>query len=1159
MNRAAFLLFVTVIPTCAGAVPSLVDRVTDGVYLVHDDTGQWGGHISNSITHQCSASYQARKVLDLSDVPAEVWEQTKAVRLSACFMVRDYSWHDRPAANGLDEAFEVVVNGKVHRYPTNCGAPVYPEGKAAIPDWYDTVLPKGEFTRGPNDILLRKAPSDKNDDYLYLGIDNSVKRGNSFVTFDGVAWTQERLTVPGGNGEYMIRLYLIAKETQMKVEWQPGLQPKLEDAKKLVLYAGARYGKPTAEGLWLPVGECARVEWDPRALDLLEPVKATVQVSGTVELAWLDESGKVMAPSKGQATVTQTLPANRTLRPSGVATAALTDSVILRSVTLEAAMSYHPRPKRIDMCPRIAQPAGKPASRSPSCQVQGAEVNMANAGLRCRFQKDDHLRLVSLHNAYTACEMVRDPSQVCLFLVEVAGKRYAGSRDFLCTSMKLPRRNSFVAELALAAPALKAALTVTMENEGLRLGLNLVNAGDSPVSFKLAFPHLASLAASNTPAEDYFFYPWGGGIIADTPATIRRGYGDHEALYQMMDLFSPSRGGGLYLRADDCEGWHKTLALRKHLPGKPEVGAEATYVRTAEEYKWTNPLEAVEGTGIAYEYLRRTRERGRAFAPADAVLAAHPGDWHVAMKAYADWAHRVWKFRPYPSRLRSVHHMVAAGWGQDILFKDGKYRTDFIRPPDPGTGRTITDCIELMSWWDWSPLGPWSTPLDKLKDVLSPAVLKAWEPYFVKDPVTGQMMWNNQPGDYDGYNERFGGLPAFRKAVQTCKNLGALVTLYTDPFRLDDACKSGRKYGKVWSVVGPDGKDTKDYEVWNPCHDVAEVRQWVADTMRRVMRETGADGIRLDEYGHAGWACFSDRHQHTYEERGVSQWLKATAETTRMVHAAMDEVKPGLVLTTEHPGYDYLMQYLEGCITYDLTVQACPLRPLECNLQRFSFPECKAYELDHRGADLDSKKKFWNAVESFDRYYPTNMHAILRENEDAYQSRDCTPLHVSREQAQYVYANRFAGGGKTLYHLYNATGHTFEGTALTLGVGPGQHVFDLLNCQEAVLEKRPDGNSQQVRVYLPREGVACLAQMPKRLSVTRNGSTLTVSARLPGGGCRLALSDLQGERLLSQDARSGENTMDLSRLRAGAGPLCVKLLRDGLLVDVASVPEQKAA
>lgn len=107
-------------------------------------------------------------------------------------------------------------------------------------------------------------------------------------------------------------------------------------------------------------------------------------------------------------------------------------------------------------------------------------------------------------------------------------------------------------------------------------------------------------------------------------------------------------------------------------------------------------------------------------------------------------------------------------------------------------------------------------------------------------------MWNNQPGDYDGYNQRFGGLPAFRQAVQMCRERGALATLYTDPFRLDDAGRTGREFGKRWGVVGPDGKPTTAYEVWNPCHDIVEVRRWVADTMQRVMRETGADGLRLE-------------------------------------------------------------------------------------------------------------------------------------------------------------------------------------------------------------------------------------------------------------------------------------------------------------------------
>ncbi len=324
--------------------------------------------------------------------------------------------------------------------------------------------------------------------------------------------------------------------------------------------------------------------------------------------------------------------------------------------------------------------------------------------------------------------------------------------------------------------------------------------------------------------------------------------------------------------------------------------------------------------------------------------------------------------------------------------------------------------------------------------------------------------------------------------------------------------------------------------------------------MKRVMRETQADGIRLDEYGHAGWACFSDLHKHTFEERGVSQWMKATAEATRMVHAAMDQVKPGLVLTTEHPGYDYLMQYLDGCITYDVTVQACVLRPLEVNTQRFYFPECKAYELDHRGADLDSKKKFWNAVESFGRYYPTNMYSILKENEEVYQSRNCAPLIQTWGNAKYVYVNQFYGGGKTFYHLYNATGHIFEGTALALSVKPDEHVFDMLNCREAELTNSPHSGWMDVKVYLPRDDIACMVQLTRCLTVRRDGNALIAETKTKGTDLRIVICSREGDRLLVQAVAPGKNSIDLSQISTEKKPACVKLLRGGTLVDVVEMP-----
>lgn len=1123
--------------SAAGAVPSIVEPVSVGVTVVRDDDGQWRSDLSNAMTHQIKPEYQAKKVLDLSGVPEALWQRVKKVRLSACLLVRDYSWRENPPANGLDEAFEIVINGKVHHFRTNCGVPVYPEGKLPVMAWHDFVVPKEEFTRGVNEIVFRKAAVEKKeyDDYLYLAIDNSVRRGNSSVTFDGQVWMEEKLTIPGGNGEYMVRLYLIEKETQVRVDWAPGTKSRLEDPARLIGYAGSPAGEPTDSGLRLAPGESARIEWNPASLDTLEPVNARITATGGVQTAWLDPAGEPVEKATGAKALERVLPGGRAFRPSGLVVTAADGPVVLQSVRLDASESYHPKKRPIDMAPKIADPAGKQVKRAPSCRITPDGAVLQNASLRCRFERDTHLRLASIHNEWTACEMVSDPGQVALFLVEVDGKRYAGNRDFRCASLK-PHKGGFVAELALEEPALRATLTAGIDAEGLRLGLTLANAGKAPVDFKLAFPHLAGLTASGNPEEDYYFFPWGGGVIADVPVIVRKGYGDHEAIYQVMDLYSPSRGAGLYLRADDSEGWHKVLSLRKHLPGTTEIDAQNLGMKVDPEYIWTNPLDAVKGTSFAYEYLRRTRPAGGSFSPAPAVLAAHPGDWHAAMRAYSAWAHRVWKFRPYPSRLKSVRNMIAAGWGQGYLFRDGKYRTDIIKED--------TDCIELMSWWDWSPLGPWGTPIDQIAEKYGEAKLKYWQSYLVKDPVTGQMMWNNQPGDYDGYNERFGGLPAFREAVETYRKMGALVTLYTDPIRCDYNSKAGKEFGERWGVVKPDGKHVDSYDVWNICHDVAEYREWVAKTMGRVMRETGADGIRLDEYGHRGWACYSKLHEHTYAEPGITQWQKAIAETCRVVRQAMDEVKPDSVLTTEHPGYDYELQFLEGCITYDLTVMATPLRPLECNLQRFYFPECKAYELDHRRADLKSRKKLWNAVESFGRYYPPAMYALLNENEDVYQGRECEPLVPTL--AQYIYANQFGAGQKVLYHLYNAKGYTFEGPALAIQLKRGEHLFDLLRCREVPVAKGV------ASIYLERDDVTVLAKLPRRLNVARQGEMLRVTAKGAPARAQVVVSDLEGKVLLSQPARQA--TLDLSKLPADAKPACVKLLGPNGLLDAVALP-----
>ncbi len=1142
MSRLVASLFCLVAPSCvvslALATPSTMEPLSDGAYVVRDDQGNWGG-TTTGITHQRGPDYQAKKILDLSAVPQDVWNAAQEVRLSAYFTVRDYSAVERPQPNGLDESFEVVVNGKAHPVLTSGDLPVFNERGAGGSGfrWHDFPLPKSDFVRGPNEIVFRMLPVEKKppDDYLYLGIDNTVPTANSFVKFSKAGkWQQDKLTATGGQGEYMVRLYLLTGPRRIEAAWSAE-EDRLDDPAGIFQYAGSHTGAP-------------RAEWNVDRLDPWSPLKITMEIDGDqpFEFRWLnDEREPVSPPVKAIGPrFTATLAPDQDPRTSGVQ---LDRSVSLVRIQLEAAKDYHPQPTKIDMAPAMAPSRGAEAQRPASWRIEGQSIILENNNLRCRFERSDEkfLRLVSLYNEFTASEMVRAPDDSAILLVEVDGKRYAGSRDFVCRSITPANgRQGFTATLTCEAAGLEAELSVWID-DALRMGLKLANRSDVPVHFKTAFPHLSGLTVSGDPAGDYYFFPWGGGIIADVPALIRRGYGDHEALFQLIDLFSPTQGGGLAVRCTDDDGRHKVLALRKHLPGKQEVNGDRSHPPTTDEFKWVNSLGQIPGIGLTYEYLRRTREPGKTFAVKDVAIQAHAGDWRGPMKDYADWCHRVWKFRPYPSKLKPIHNMIAAGWGKSPLFAEGKYRTDFVKPR--------CDCIELMSWWDWSPLGPFATPFDQLEQKIGEAACKRWQSYFLPDPVTGDLMFSNNPGDYDGYNERWGGLPALRDAIETYRRMGAMVTLYTDPFRADYNTKFGRQYGEQWGIVQADGKPQSHYEAWNPCLDVADYRQWVAETMGRVILETGADGIRLDEYGHRGSACFSTLHKHTYAETGTTEWQRAVAESTKLVRQSMDQAKPGSVLTTEHPGYDYLLQYLEGCITYDLTVQATELRPLECNLQRFYFPECKSYELDHRGADRQHRKRFWNAVESFGSYYPLAYDQILRENEDVLAGCECEPLIPTT--TQFVYANRFRDGEKTIFTLYNATGHTFCGPALPIQVASGEHVFDLLRACEADCRPARDGTVVTVVHTLLAQGdVGCLVRLPKRLTVERTGDAVKIAAAGVQSDWQIAICDADGQSLASKSA--GPITeFGLGGLSQEVKPVCVKLLAGSQLIDIAALPQ----
>ncbi|MFW5868825.1 MAG: DUF6259 domain-containing protein, partial [Armatimonadota bacterium] len=895
-----------------------------------------------------------------------------------------------------------------------------------------------------------------------------------------------------------------------------------------------------------------KMEFDPEAFDQAQPMQIVVESIGSVpRIVVSDESGSVLD--------TPITPAGRGFTievPAGskpdvlyIGAAEVADSFI-QSITLEYSVGYSLDAPPVNMAPRVSSPAGGRVGRANRCEIAGNTITMQDGLMQCEFTTEPTLRMTSFHNGWTNAEMLRHPELTHLFLLEVDGERYA-AEDFTLEVVSINEDGrGFVASLLLEQHDIRATLEVALAEPGqLQMYLALANAGDEAVSFKTAFPHLGGLVLSERPERDYYMFPAWGGIIASANTGLRTAYGENSAWWQMIDVYSPGRGGGVAMRSLDETGLYKAPAMRKGVMLVPDfVMTDIGHYMEPEMYRQSS-LEPGDGTAMTFEYLRRTREPGEGFTLPPALIEVHPGDWHEAMERYSRWAHDVWDWRPHPSALAGRWNIIATGWGQSPLYNEQGWRTDFFEE-----GR---DVLELMSWWEWSEVGPWNVPMDQIREQFGDAFYERYAHYWVTNPATGKLEYPLNRGDY-AYNEDWGGLPALRDYIQQHKDAGHLPMFYMEGILCCDTTQTGQQFGEQYGVTNdlwtdvyktdqtPEGY-VGSYASWNMCSDTHWWPEYLAETVARVCRDTGIAGVRLDEYGHRGYVCTSDKHEHIFAEPGHNAWLQAVARACGLVREAMDEVDPKLLLTTEFPGNDHLARFLDGAIVYESMSHVKPVRPVPVNLFRFYFPECKVYDLDRdTGDSLDWQ--LFNAMARFGAEQPDRYYRILNESTELFDGRDVEPLVPTLRER--VYANRFDGRDKRITMLYNDLPYTVDGMLLPVEREDGWHWFDLLNNEE--LDPHRAGGGWAVGLTLGPGDVGCIARLPRRLSVerARTGYRFEVTGDL--GGMKLQVCDAEGKMLSEQDAaRSDDLVLPPS---SGNDPACVKLMRWGRLIDVVEMP-----
>jgi hypothetical protein len=450
------------------------------------------------------------------------------------------------------------------------------------------------------------------------------------------------------------------------------------------------------------------------------------------------------------------------------------------------------------------------------------------------------------------------------------------------------------------------------------------------------------------------------------------------------------------------------------------------------------------------EYVQRDIAPGQSFTATEAELALCEGDWRAILEGYQAWlrtwfqppATKPWWERTFAFLGRNAHYDGAA---------DPRER-GAIQP-------AIDDCRKYVGFCDYVHLFGWS----------SSKTYGDW-------------------GDYAHYDETVGGLDYFRANIAQAQQRGVGIGLYQDGYLSSDRGQTVGAQARQWAMQRADGSPNyvPDYRAYNQCPYQEGWRKHLAATYARIVRDTGARGMYVDEYGATDgrWTCYAKDHGHNGVEVPY-------AGEVQVLQALRQAVGSQVALYSEYPSAEVSRQLLDGSFTYQAlwSVDQEPLAPHFIDLPRFVFPQFKQFHIIYYVAPRDGnwwllKFPFFNG-ESYDLGQPNlpgydpaalafqrRAIEVLCGHRDAFASHDVRPL--VQTEAAGVFANEFCAEQETVWTLYNANGRTVRGTLLRARHIAGATYEDAWNG----IPLRPEiaGDTASLAFELGPKAVGCVVQ-----------------------------------------------------------------------------------
>lgn len=698
-------------------------------------------------------------------------------------------------------------------------------------------------------------------------------------------------------------------------------------------------------------------------------------------------------------------------------------------------------------------------------------VVVENSGYQCQLSigtgNGDRLGLVwnRIYNKSKAAEYIYSNGRMPIFMV--AGDGFlVSSNEFSVGTVVATTAGSeqhWQIPLTCSAKQLQAQLTIDSNDSAkMNWSLSITNTAGSARKLQPIFPVMGRIDIGNSLLDNYYFYPWRSGVVGKIDCDFRNEYGNL-AWMQVVSVFNPSIGAGLYTYPKDSSGGFKGIPFKKSYAFGDATVMQSEIVATRERPNIGDPLSPTDvlagvTKGIAYTYYYPKIEIGANanYTLPTTVIGVNSGGWKEALSDYSTWAHTWYQHVNTPQWFKNVFNSVGA-WPSYYSNGSSYTRSSSMNNPD------TMHMEQWAYWWDGAdPSGP-----------------------------------VGYAGDYY-YNQALGGITAFRNEIQAIQAKGTHETLYINNRMCWSGTNIGQTHGQAWQVMDPPGVYATYAGPTELLECAFEPNAWanyIEQTCQRLVREVGVHGIYLDELP-IMQPCYNPNHTHYQQDKyplSVSRMVQyLTGSRTAMTQEYSDAI-----LMTEHAGSDYFSQFMDGSWSQTFYKAAFPFAEQyydenSLNYFRFCFPEFKL--LEWGPSDDMERRCFFNGIGICS--YPLSGFVemtgqVLKENGDAFASLSPEPLIDSN--VANVLVNKFPIAAKVLYTVYNKNINDVNGVPI-IEVDSRQATHYVELTDDNIITATPGENSKDQLAFRIKAGqVLCVAQLPQVIQATRNSNVVSIS------------------------------------------------------------------